>query len=217
MYKDQGDAQKALEAFQRSVKLEPDDPDVFYFLGTVFSQAGEQKEAITAFQRALEVNAVLATAEFGLSRAFQGAGYREKAHEHLARFQHLTQTKLGTLMSLAYGDQGRLSLAVQAGNAAEPSATPIRVRFTDATQDAGLAFFPAATDAKPSQLGSGACFFDLDNDGRPDLFITNGGPLGGAALLHNLGNRKVEDITRTAGVDPAWHGIACAAGDYYNY
>src|SRR5713101_2868605 len=195
IYKDQGDAQKALEAFQRSAKLEPDDPDVFYFLGTVFSQAGEQKEAITAFQRALE---------------------SEKAHEHLARFQHLTQTKLGTLMSLAYGDQGRLSLAVQAGNAAEPSATPIRVRFTDATRDAGLAFLPPATDAKPSQLGSGACFFDLDNDGRPDLFIANGGPLGGAALFHNLGNGKFEDITRKAGIDPAWHGIACAAGDYDN-
>ena len=216
IYKNQGDAQKALEAFQRVAKLEPDDPDVFYFLGVVFSQAGEQKEAITAFQHALELNQFHVSAEFGLSRAFQRTGDSEKAREHLARFQHLTQTKLGSPMSLVYGDQGRLSLAVQAGNAAAPSATPIRVRFTDATRDAGLAFFPPATDAKPSQLGSGACLFDLDNDGRPDLFIANGGPLGGAALFHNLGNGKFEDITRKAGVDPEWHGIACAAGDYDN-
>jgi len=119
-------------------------------------------------------------------------------------------------MSLSYGDQGRLSLAIPASNTLQPSSPAIRVRFSDVTREAGLAFSTPAAVATRGQLGSGACFFDLDNDGRPDLFLSNGGPQGGAALFHNLGDGKFEDVTRKAGIDPAWHGIACAAGDYDN-
>src|SRR5262249_34905643 len=111
---------------------------------------------------------------------------------------------------------GKLSFAVQAAHVEEPAATSVRVRFADVTREAGLAFSSPARDAKPNQLGAGACFFDLVNDGRPDLFLADGGPQGGAALFHNLGNGKFEDITRKAGIDPEWHGIACAAGDYDN-
>jgi tetratricopeptide (TPR) repeat protein len=215
-YKDQGDSAKALDAFQHAAQLAPDDPDVFYFVGLMFSQIGQQKEAIAAFQHALELNQFHASAEFGLSRAFQRAGDSDKAREHLARFQHLTQTKLGLPMSLSYGDQGKLSLAVQAGAAGQPSATTVHVRFADVTRAAGLALSSQANAAKPEQPGPGACFFDLDNDGRPDLFLADGGPAGGAALFHNLGNGKFADVTRKAGIDPAWHGVACAAGDYDN-
>src|SRR5438477_1971882 len=215
LYKNQGDATRALTAFQRAAQLVPDDPDVFYFVGLMFSQNGQQKDAIAAFQHALELNQFHASAEFGFSRALQRTGEDDKAREHLARFQHLTQTKLGAPMSLSYGDQGRLSLAMPAGNTLQPSSPAIRVRFSDVTREAGLAF-SAAAGATRDQRGSGACFFDLDNDGHPDLFLSNGGPQGGAALFHNLGDGKFEDVTRKTGINPAWHGIACAAGDYDN-
>jgi Tfp pilus assembly protein PilF len=216
VYKNQGDPGKAVDAFQHAAQLAPDDPDVFYFSGVMLSQIGQQKEAIAAFQHALELNQFHASAEFGLSRALQRAGENDKAREHLARFQHLTQAKLGVPMSLVYGDQGKLSLAVQAGNAEQPTAATVRVRFADITREAGLEFSPPAGNVRQNHFGPGACFFDLDNDGRPDLFLADGGPQGGSALFRNLGNGKFEDITRKAGIDPQWHGIACAAADYDN-
>src|SRR5205809_283490 len=128
-------------------------------------------------------------------------------------------------MSQIYGDQGPLSLALQVGNAAQPSAVPIAVRFTDVTHAAGLpSSFSEPTGRAANQPGPGACFFDLDNDGRPDLFLAGGGPQGGITLLHNLGGGKFgvkfgvkfDDITRKAGLDPTTRAIGCAAGDYDN-
>ena len=36
------------------------------------------------------------------------------------------------------------------------------------------------------------------------------------ALFHNLGNGKFEDVTKKAGLDPAWHAMGCTPGDYDN-
>src|SRR5205809_5249048 len=63
MYKNQGDAKRALDAFQSAAKLAPNDPDVFYFIGLVQAEIGHQQEAIAAFQHALELNAFHASAE----------------------------------------------------------------------------------------------------------------------------------------------------------
>jgi Flp pilus assembly protein TadD len=222
MYKNQGDTKSALEAFQSAAKLAPNDPDVFYFIGLVQSEIGQQQEAIAAFQHALELNQFHASAEFALARSLQRSGGGEKAREHLARFQHLVQAKLGAPMSQIYGDQGPLSLALQVGNATQPFPVPIAVRFTDVTRASGLpSSFSGSNSGTPAnQPGPGACFFDLDSDGRPDLFLAGGGPQGTITLLHNAGSGKFgvkfEDITRKAGLDPTMHAIGCAAGDYDN-
>jgi hypothetical protein len=218
VFKNQGEAQKSLEAFQSAARLEPNDPDVFYFIGLMQSELGHQQEAVAAFEQVLGLNAFHASAEFGLARSLQRLGQGDKAREHLARFQHLTQTKTGTPLSLNYGDQGRLSLALQTPNSGQPSATPIPVRFTDATQSSGLSSPASASSAATggNERGSGACFLDFDDDGQPDLFLADRGPQGGMALLRNLGRGKFEDVTRNAGLDPDVHAVACAAGDYDN-
>lgn len=218
MYKNLSQPEKALDDFQSAAKLEPNDPDVFYFIGLVQAEMDRQQEAIGAFQHAVELNPFHASAEFGLAKAYQRAGNAEKAREHLARFQHLVQSKLGVPMSLTYGDQGALSLALQVVSAAQPSTTPIAVRFVDISGTSGL----PGSSSRPSDRttdnnpGPGACFFDLDNDGRPDLFLAGGGIKGGIGLFHNTGAGKFEDVTKKAGLDPALHAIACAAGDYDN-
>ena len=176
-YKDQGDSAKALDAFQHAAQLAPDDPDVFYFVGLMFSQIGQQKEAIAAFQHALELNPFHASAEFGLSRAFQRSGDGDKAREHLARFQHLTQTKLGLPMSLSYGDQGRLSLAVEAGNAGEPSAATVRVHFADITRVAGLAFSAQAQARRRAMPARAHVFLISITMGIPISFLPMAVPM----------------------------------------
>jgi Flp pilus assembly protein TadD len=218
VYKNQADAKKSLEAFTSASQVAPNDADVFYFIGLVQSELEQDEKAITAFEHALELNPFHASAEFGLARALQRQHQPEKAREHLARFQHLVQSKLGVPMSLIYGDQGPLSLALTVAGAAQPSASAIPVRFSDATRQSGLPLSSPESRAMPGAdlTGSGACFFDFDNDGHPDLFLAAGGAQGGIALFHNAGRGKFEDVTQKAGFDPRLRAIACAAADYDN-
>lgn len=217
IYKSQANSQKSLAAFQSAAKFAPDDPQVFYFIGVEQSELDQNQEAVAAFQHALELDPFHASAEFGMARSLQRMNQADKAREHLARFQHLVQSKLGVPMSLTYGDQGPLSLAMTAAGAAQPSPNPIPVRFADVTNDSGLSFAtPTRRPDDPIDVGSGACFLDFDSDGHPDLFLAAGGPQGGLALLHNTGRGKFENVTQKAGFDTRLNAIACAAGDYDN-
>ena len=218
IYKNQAESEKSLHAFEAAAKLVPNDPDVFYFIGLAHSELDQNEKAVAAFQHVLELNPYHASAEFGLARALQRLGKPEEARQHLARFQHLVQSKLGVPLTLTYGDQGSLSMAVTVISAAQPSSVPIPVRFSDVTHESGLTSSSAEREptTRANQIGAGACFLDFDGDGHPDLFLADGGPQGGIALFHNSGRGKFEDVTQKAGLDPKLHGIACAAGDYDN-
>jgi Flp pilus assembly protein TadD len=218
VYKNQTESQKSLSAFEAAARLVPNDADVFYFIGQAQSELNQYDEAVAAFRHAIELNPFHASAEFGLARALQRHGQGEKARDHLARFQHLVQSKLGVPMSLTYGDQGALSLALTAPSAAQPASIPIAVHFADITRQSGLTSSQGETSITPgtNEVGSGACFLDFDNDGHPDLFLAAGGPQGGMALFHNTGRGRFEDVTQKAGFDPKLQAIACAAGDYDN-
>jgi enediyne biosynthesis protein E4 len=59
--------------------------------------------------------------------------------------------------------------------------------------------------------GMGCSVVDYDNDGRPDLYVTN---FGGNILYHNLGNGKFEDVTAKAGVADGGWATGSAWADY---
>ena len=81
--KNTGDAQAAIEAFKRVIEIDPNDADTWYFLGTAHVQAKQFPQAIDAFEHALKLNSLHASAEFGLSRAYQQSSDVEHAREHL--------------------------------------------------------------------------------------------------------------------------------------
>ncbi len=215
--KNSGDPQAAVEAFLRVTEIDANDADTWYFLGTVYVQLKQYPQAIEAFERALKLNPLHASAEFGLSRAHQQSGDTAHAREHLQRFQHITQNKLGAPVSLAYGEQGKYSLAEESPAAAQKVPPQIPVKFVDVTEPAGLTSKPApAGNDLASFLGAGACFLDYDADEIIDIFLSDNGPQGGMGLYHNVGNGRFEDVTRKAGLDPSLHAVGCAAGDYDN-
>ena len=190
-------------------------------------QAKQFPQAIEAFQHALQLNPLHASAEFGLSRAYQQSGDVDHAREHLKKFQYITQNKLGAPMSLAYGEQGQYSRAVESPSAVLKAPAQIKVRFVDVTMQAGLVFNPARTgvtpyDGFPYNLGGGACFLDYDNDGKIDLFVPDGGVQGGTSLYHNIGNGKFEsaddglNFNSISHFSSISHGTGCAVGDYDN-
>jgi tetratricopeptide (TPR) repeat protein len=212
--KNTGEAQAAIDAFKHVVELDASDADAWYFLGSSHAQAKQFPQAIDSFQHALRLNPLHASAEFGLSRAYQQSTDIDNARQHLKQFQYITQNKLGTPMSLAYGEQGQYSRAVEAPSAVLKAPAQIKVRFVDVTAEAGLI---SKSVSDPTNVAeAGACFLDYDNDGKIDLFLPDNGAQGGMSLFHNLGNGKFEDVTKQAGLDPTLRGGGCTTGDYDN-
>jgi len=72
------------------------------------------------------------------------------------------------------------------------------VHFSDVTRASGAANV---------RYGMGVCAGDYDNDGYPDLYVTNFGP---NVLYRNEGDGRFRDVTPETGVgDPLW-GSSCA-------
>src|SRR5689334_13966640 len=145
--KNTGDAQAAIEAFKHVTEIDLNDADTWYFLGASYAQAKLFPQAIDAFQHALELNPQHASAEFGLSRAYQQSADTDRtnldhAREHLKKFQYITQNKLGAPISLAYGEQGQYSRAVESPQAQLKPPPQIKVQFVDVTKESGLVFNP---------------------------------------------------------------------------
>src|SRR5216684_43311 len=213
-YKDLGEPEKGLAAFQHVTEIAPNEADAYYFTGYLDSQLQKYDEAIAAFQKGLALNAFHASTEFGLARALQRKGDTAAAREHLARFQKITTEKLGTPFGAGYGEQGRYSLAELPANSVVDVPTAIPVRFSVQAN----AFVSKGAGGSPVEVGpsTGACFFDYDGDGKPDLFLVSGVADGSSRLLRNLGDGRFEDATQEAGIHLSGSGLGCAAGDFDN-
>src|SRR5437764_1213295 len=102
--------------------------------------------------------------------------------------------------------------------------------FEDMTAQTALKNFQhhaggAAKDYIIETPSGGVAIFDYDNDGKPDIYLLNGSTFAAiegkekpprAALFHNLGNWKFEDVTDKAGVANERWGFGVAVGDYDN-
>src|SRR5579883_1042603 len=207
-----GDGKAAIDAFQKAAKLAPNDADAAYFLGMSLLQDGQNEAAVPEFQQALKLNPFHASAEFGLARAYRNLGQMDQARVHQVAFDHIRKAKLGSPITLAYGDQGPLSLVVTITGVEGEAEPPIAVKFVDETKESGIAVASAASSDK---LGSGACLFDYDRDGKPDLLLTRGAN-GAVTLFRNSGNGKFTDVTKASGMEAGAGAVSCAAADYDN-
>ena len=213
-HKNTNDTDAAVADFQHVLEIDPNDADTWYFLGTAYAQGKQYAPAIDAFEHALKLNPLHASAEFGISRAYQQSGDGDHAREHLKKFQYIKDNKLGSPMSLSYGEQGQYSRAEESAGAMQKVREAIPVKFADVTAEAGISAKWLKTENPGHGLGPGACFFDYDGDELLDLFLPDGGD--GMRLYHNTGGGKFEDVTKKAGLDPKDHAVSCTAGDYDN-
>ena len=209
-----GDGDAAIDAFDHVAQLDPSDADTLYFLGQLHSQAGRHERAIELFAKCLTLDTRHASAEFGLARAYQLSGNTTAAAPHLARFDELTQSKLGKPITSSYGEQGPYSSAEPiAGD--DPAPSDLAVRFAVDAR-AGLRLdAPArpASDRLLPLLGAGACYTDIDADGQPDLVLLGGTQR--VAVYRNSSGRFT-DVTGRSGLRLSQEALGCAAGDYDN-
>jgi tetratricopeptide (TPR) repeat protein len=216
-----GEAEESLAAFEKAGSLRPGDPHTQYFVGLSAAQVAEYDRAIAAFRRALALDEFLVSAEFGLARALQRAGRGDEAKAHIERFQRLTTEKVATAMSLAYGDQGPLSLAEAVLPKDAPPVPTVPVTFVAAAEQP----FQLAAGGTPQKgqpgaaFGGGGCLLDFDADLTLDyLALAPSAPAGGAdavVLYRGAGGGRFERV-KTAGLTVKGQPLGCVAADFDN-
>lgn len=77
-------------------------------------------------------------------------------------------------------------------------------RFEDVTEQAGVGL--------PQDIGVGASFADVDNDGDPDLYLTH--VRSPNRLFENLGGGRFKDITDSSGLGVSEHSSGAVFLDY---
>ena len=114
-----------------------------------------------------------------------------------------------------------------------PANQPPEVHFTDVTTRAGIDFVHVngayGERLIPETIGSGAAFFDYDNDGDPDLFLVNSRHWEGhegegdeaegeprQVLYRNDGQGNFTEVSEEAGLALSFYGMGAAVGDYDN-
>ena len=113
---------------------------------------------------------------------------------------------------------------------------PSPVTFTNITARSGIVFkhsaSPTAQKYLPETMGGGVALFDYDNDGRLDIYFTNGAllsdPMPSRAqpekrdqqfwnrLYHQKPDGNFEDVTERAGVPGTGYSMGVATDDFDN-
>lgn len=218
---DQANQKAAIDDMRKVLAIDANDADAHYFVGSLDLSLGNFAEAIAEFEAALKLNPLHCSAEFGLARALQRTGKTAEAHEHLAAFQHLTQAKIASPLSVGYGERGRYSTMEEMAVPAETVAPMIQVTFEPQTVKR---FAPsqvtmpvqAASPGAAASSGGGACVLDVFGAGSQDLIVMSGGP-DAVRVFKNLHDGSFEQVpANQAGLDARGEGRGCAVGDFDN-
>lgn len=140
--------------------------------------------------------------------------------------KYLIETMPGGVALLDFNNDGLLDIfLVNAGRMHDPMLPPYSFdrrdpaywnrlyrqnkdgSFTDVTQQAGL------SNAGDTNYGMGVAVGDYDNDGYPDIYVTN---FGKNILYHNNGNGTFTDVTAKAGVAAGSWSVSAGFLDYDN-
>ena len=137
--------------------------------------------------------------------------------------KYLIETMPGGVALLDYNNDGLLDIFLVNGGQIERASNDFNrhdprywnrlfrqnkdASFTDVTEQAGLA------NAGNGDYGMGVAVGDYDNDGYPDLYVTN---YGKNILYHNNGNGTFSDVTAKAGVAGGGWSVSAGFFDYDN-
>ncbi len=122
----------------------------------------------------------------------------------------------------------RLATCLLAGSVLWGQA-PVAPRFQNVAAEAGLRFTlansPTPEKRMVETMPGGVAAFDYDNDGKIDIFFTNGaavpsmqksGDKFSNRLFRNEGNWKFRDVTESAGVAGSGYSMGVATSDFDN-
>src|SRR5215470_6524652 len=201
--KTQNKPEEAIAAFQKVLRIDPNDVGANVNVGQLYAQQRKFPEAIAALRLAVSAEPYNATALYNLGTALIRSGQREEGQKVIAQFQELRQRGTGTTLGNNYLEQGRYAEAV-ASTGAEPGLVDKR------TPEVVFAETPL-----PGEEATAAVLFDYDLDGDLDLVEVAGTRL---RLLRNDGGKFTDVSAQTGALSKAATaaGTAVVAGDYDN-
>ena len=209
---DEANQKAAVEDMRKVLAIDPADADAHYFVGSLNMTLGDINGAIAEFEAALKLQPLHASAEFGLARALQRAGRTEEAHEHLKIFQHYTQAKLASPLSVGYGERGHYSTMEEMAVPAAAVGAMIPVRFEAWVGEP----WPGPHTRGMSADVGGACVIDIWGPGSQDLVVMGNGEHA-IGTYRNLRDGKFERVAESeTGLKAVGEGVACAVGDFDN-
>ncbi|MDA8084252.1 MAG: tetratricopeptide repeat protein [Nitrospiraceae bacterium] len=110
------DTKKALEYFNRSIELNPDCFDAWYYSGVIHEEAEEFEEATKAYQQAVKINPLFARAQNNLGYSFKERHFYAYAVERYLKAIELMPDHAGFYYNLgnAYTHQEKIDEAFEA-------------------------------------------------------------------------------------------------------
>ncbi len=231
--------------FAKVAKIDPHDGHTWLEYGLTLTDPDrgdlpadkkQAKELINVYNKSLEANPYLVTAMYRLQLAYNLAGDRDRQRKVFDTFQKLNPERnaaaAGEIAQLAYGKMGKYAQVINPFPNPKPelkpppsprfgALDPIEVTLPEGDRWAVVNDFVgryAAIGRARDRFGAGVASFDVNRDGRIDLYLTSAvvGPKGVLrdVLLVNLGDGKFADGTAALGLPMDRAGLGAAAADF---
>ena len=242
-----GNLVEAHRHFKRVTEIDPQDSNAWYWLGSTVTDrddpnrpAGpaQAKEQLSIFERAISLNPYLTPAIYKLAFAYRMAGQPEKQKELLGLWNRINPDRLqpvpgpGDSAEKKYGEMGRYATVIDPfarkessqGEAAIPPsfgmAQPLLVKLPEGDRWIKPSDFTGPNVVLSrirDRFGAGVAAFDVNNDGKLDLYLASAvfGPSGiRDVLLVNRGDGRFEDASAEFGMPKNRSSVGVAAGDF---
>jgi enediyne biosynthesis protein E4 len=218
---EQGRNDEALALYADAIRADPSFSDGYIHAGVLLGKLGRSQESLDRLDQAVRLDPASAEARYQRARALIELGRADAALSDLEA-------------AASNHDQARRLLQQfrAGGLAPRPPGGPRAVapiRFRNAAESVGLRF-TLENHATPRKhvvetMAGGVAAFDFNNDGRIDIFFTNGAHLPSLEktsprywnrLFRNEGNMKFTDVTEQAVVAGRGYSMGVAAADFDN-
>jgi tetratricopeptide (TPR) repeat protein len=220
---ERGELEAALESFQRAAAAQPTGiAEAQMNAGVVLLKLGRTREALERLDQAASIQPKSAEVRYHRARAHLALNNRTGAEHDLAAAGD-------------YEPARRLLAQLRAGGVGAAIVDHVRrtgvpeIRFRDMAEAAGIRFLhrnhPTPQKHLIETMPGGISVFDYNNDGRPDLYFTNGAaipsldksaPVYWNRLYRNDGELRFTDVTAEAGVAGTGYSMGSAAADFDN-
>jgi enediyne biosynthesis protein E4 len=212
--------QQALAEYEAALRADPHFFDAHLNAGVLLLRLGRRDEALARLKAAVEQNPASAEARYHRGRALVEAGRLPEAASDLKA-------------AGPYEPARRLLAQIRSDGIAKspsgPSRGAVPIRFRNVAAEAGLRFTLENHGTPEKRLietmAGGVAALDYNNDGRVDIFFTNGAAIPSLEkesskywnrLYRNDGGLKFTDVTETARVAGRGYSMGAAAGDFDN-
>ena len=208
---------EAISSFSNAIELDPFNLPAEFGIAQAEGHADDVNGALQHLNRAEQLT------ESGLGRPASTA-YGEEGKYSLAQEMRAPSEPAPAAIPIHFVNVTEASGLPWRAVSTAASAAHVRFRAHETRAERARELAAAARAARERSsadtlanfAGSGACVFDYNNDGQPDIFLDDADGKGRAALYRNDGRGRFTNVTKAAGLQIKGEALGCTTGDYDN-